>query len=234
MISIEKMSTRLTAAWIEQVTAGNPARVNADGNVVLPPARLAFADVVTVGKDRIEDGVTKSGSYGATLLFAPNADLSALVNARAAKIREFFPQNPDGHGLKDVVRDQADRVSPAEGGKNPQGKTYAGFVPGSKFVAPNANPDFRPGLFKLENGVPVAATGPEDELKRIFFAGIWVIATVNIFHGKSPKNPGAFLGLRSILKIADDNALGGGGGGGSAADFGSVKIDAPTDGASLM
>lgn len=231
------MNTKLPSDWIEKVVAGNPAALLPSGLIRLPPARLAFAQVAKPGKDRIEDGVSKPGSYGGTLLFTPGANLDALVNARKAKIAEFFPNNPTGAGLKPVIKDQADHVAAADHpqGANPTGKTYAGFVPGCAYLSPNANLDYKPGLSELVNGVPTGAFGPPDELQTKFYSGCWVIATVNIFHGKNSKNPNAFLGLQSVLKIADDNAFQGGGGSGDpTADYAGLNIESPVNPQSLF
>lgn len=212
-INIARMNSRLTADWLEKVIAGHPALLLPNGNIRLPPARGSFVFAAEPSKDKLENGVNKKGNYGASLLWPVVPNLDALTAARAAAIRTFFPQNPEGAGLKPVIKDQADKVAPSEGGKNPKGDTYEGYVPGLPYISPNANLDFKPTLSELVNGVPTACHGDPKELSKKFYSGAWYIATVNIFHGKNSQNPNAFLGLQSLLKIADDNPLGGGGGG---------------------
>lgn len=222
--TIERMGTRLTAAWIEKMTTANPARVLSSGNVILPPARVAFGNIALPGEDRMLNGQLVKGKYGANLLFAPGANLDALRKARADLVKTAFPKNPAGKGLEDPIKDQGDRVAPDEGGENAMGKTYLGYVPGALYISPNANLDFPPGMNELVNGVPTACTGPRDELARKFYSGCWVIPTVNVFHGKNPQNPNVFFGLAGVLKIADDNAFSGGTGDGPAA-FEGIQID---------
>lgn len=230
---LARMQTRMTADWIAKVTAANPAKLLASGNILLPPARMAFADVVRPSEAKVVNGEQQASKYGCTLLFAPGADLTAARELRAERIKEYFPQNQTGAGLDDPIKDQGIRVSPAEGGKNKQGKTLAGYVPGLPMIAPNANLDYKPRLNWLENGQPVPAFGTEEELIKAFYGGCWVMATINVFHGKNPKNPNAFYGLSSILKIADDNSFKGGGGDGVEA-FAGVQIDDGVDPASLF
>ena len=230
---LERMQTRMTADWISKMTAGNPATLLPSGNVRLPPARMAFADVVRPSEEKVVNGQVQPSKYGCTLLFGPDADLTALRALRAERIAEYFPQNKTGAGLDDPIKDQGIRVAPAEGGSNKQGKTLAGFVPGLLMIGPNANLDYRPRLSRIENGEPVTAFGTEEELVKEFYGGCWVMATVSVFHGKNPRNPNAFYGLASVLKIADDNSFKGGGGDGAEA-FTGINLEAAVDPASLF
>lgn len=235
MLDTQRMQTRLDAAWIEKVVKNNPSRILTSGNVILPPARMAFCKVAMPGKDSIINGVMTPGRYGSSILFTPDADLSALTEARMAMIPTAFPKNPKGLGLADPIRDQGERVAPSEGGINKKGTTTAGFVPGCKFIAPNANLEYPPALIRYEGGAPVSCIGAREELQRVFYSGIWAICTVNVFHGKNPQNPNVFYGLSTVMKIADDNTFQGSGGDGvEAYNAVNIDIDSTVDPAALF
>lgn len=234
MQDIQRMQTNMSSEWIDKIVANNPSRLLESGNVILPPARMAFGNIVTPAKDSAgTNGEVIKGKYGATLLFPAGADLTALRDARKAMLRTAFPKNPDGLGLSDPIKDQADKVAPAEGGMNKLGKTLSGYVPGNHYIAPGANLDYKPQLNVFVGGKVQPAYGTPDELNAIFYSGAWVIATVSVFHGKNPQNPNIFFGLSSILKVADDQRFSGGGGDGPDA-FAGVQIDADVDPASLF
>ena len=225
MLDLQRMQTNMTAEWIDKVVRSNPATLLDSGNVRLPPARLAFANVVTPAKDsQGTNGETIKGKYGANLLFTPQADLTALRQARMAMMPQAFPKNPQGVGLDDPIKDQAERVSPAEGGRNKKGITTSGFVPGAPYISPGANLDYKPQLLELVGGAVQPCFGTSEELQAKFYSGAWVIATVSVFHGRNPSNPNIFFGLSSVLKIADDRRFSGGSGDGVEA-FSDVKID---------
>lgn len=224
MYDIAKMQTGMDPAWIEKVVKGNPAVLLPSGNIRLPPARGAFVNVAKPAKDKIVSGQVQKGSYGMNLLFTPDADLTALRDLRAEKLKEFFPKNPTGAGLSDPIKDQGINVAAAEGGTNKKGQTYGGFVPGSKFIGPNANLDYKPTLSRLVNGQVEVAFGTPEELEKEFYSGAWYIATVSCFHGRNEQNPNAFFGLSSVLKIADDKKFSGGGGDGVEA-YAGINID---------
>lgn len=224
MYDIAKMQTGMDPAWIEKVVKGNPSLLLPSGNVRLPPARGAFVNVAKPAKDKLENGQTKKGTYGMNLLFTPDADLTALRDLRSEKLKEFFPKNPTGAGLSDPIKDQGTNVSAAEGGSNKKGVTYGGFVPGSLFIGPNANLEYKPTLSRLVNGQVEVAFGTPEELEKEFYSGAWYIATVSCFHGQNPQNPNAFFGLSSVLKIADDKKFSGGGGDGVEA-YAGINID---------
>lgn len=219
------MQTNMTEAWIAKVVADNPALLLDSGNVRLPPARMAFANVVTPAKDSAgNNGEVIKGKYGTNLLFTPQADLTALRAARTGMMPQAFPKNPTGVGLDDPIKDQADKVSPSEGGKNKKGATTSGFVPGCHYISPGANLDYKPTLNEFVGGAVQPCFGTIEELQAKFYSGCWVMATVTVFHGKNPSNPNIFFGLSSLLKIADDQRFSGGGGDGAEA-YAGVSID---------
>ncbi|MFX5415777.1 hypothetical protein ABTD17_19085, partial [Acinetobacter baumannii] len=74
---LAKLQTNMSQEWLQQMAAANPATPLPSGNVRVF-ARGAFVNVASPAKDRIENGVTKKGSYGMNLLFLPNYDLTAL------------------------------------------------------------------------------------------------------------------------------------------------------------
>ncbi len=234
-MNIERMMTNKTAAWIANATKGNPAVLLESGNVRMPPCRLSYANVVKPGKDSVDKvtGAIIKGRYGASLLFAEGADLTAARAGRMAMMKTAFPKNPDGLGFEDPIKDQGDHVAPSEGGTNKMGKTTGGYVPGSFYISANANLEYPPTLTVLEGGKPDYARGSQEELLAKFYSGAWVIPTLTIFHGRNPTNPNIFFGLSSVLWIADDQKFGGGGGDGPDA-YAGISIDQSVDVASLM
>lgn len=233
-MNIQMMKTRYTADVISAIVAKNPATILPSGDVRLPPARLSFPNLAKPGKNLNDP--SQPGAYSANLLFPPGADLSLLKQARDKVLAEAFPNNPTGLGMRNPFRNQAEKVAPAEGGQNPQGKTLAGFVPGAPFIIPSSR-QYRPHCYMLPlvNGVPTQCD--EARIEEVFYPGIWVIAVVNVYASKNAANPGAYFGLQSVLKILDDEKLGGGGGGGgvpNAAAFAGVQIDNSVDPNSLF
>lgn len=231
-MNIEMMNTRHTADIIQRLVASNPARILDSGDVVMPPARMSFANLAKQGKNM--NNPNEPGKFGANLLFTPDVDLSVLQNRRLAVLKEAFPMNPTGAGMKNPFRNQADRVAPALGGANAQGKTTAGYVPGCAFIAPTGNR--RPGLFTgpIINGAPTMFAGDEAAIEKEFYSGCWVIAVVNAYASKNTANPGVFFGLQSILKVMDDNEFKGSGGVDNRAAFGGVNIDNSVSPSSLF
>jgi hypothetical protein len=222
-MNTEMMNTRHTAEVIQRLVAANPARMLEGGDVVMPPARLSFGNLAKPGKNMNDP--TKEGKFGANLLFTPEADLQVLQNRRLAVVKEAFPMNPTGAGMKNPFRNQADRVAPAFGGMNAQGKSTPGYVPGCAFIAPTGNR--RPQLFTgpIVNGVPTMFVGDEAAIEKEFYSGCWIIAVVNAYASKNTANPGVFFGLQSVLKVMDDNEFKGAGGVDPRAAFGGVAID---------
>lgn len=211
---LARMQTGMDPAWLAATAKANPATLLSSGNVRVF-GRGAFVNVASPAKDKPgPNGTIIKGTYGMNVLFLPDYDLTALTDLRAEKLREFFPKNPTGAGLSDPIKDQGVNVAADEGGFNKQGKTFGGFVPGSKFIGPNANLDFKPTLSRLKNGEVEVAYGTQEELDAEFYSGAWYMVTVTCFHGKNPQNPNAFFGLSSVLKIADDRKFSGGGGDG--------------------
>jgi hypothetical protein len=231
-MNIQLMKTRYGADVIAGLMAKNPATVLPSGDVRLPPARLSFPALARPGKNLTDP--SKPGAYSATLLFAEGADLSVLKAARDRVLKEAFPNNPTGVGMKNPFRNQGEKVAPAEGGLNPQGKSLSGYVPGQPFIIPSSR-QYRPHTYMLPivNGVPSQCD--ESKIEEVFYAGCWVIAVVNAYASKNQANPGVYFGLQSVLKIMDDETLGGSGGGApNPAAFAGVQVDNSVNPASLF
>jgi hypothetical protein len=221
---LERMQTDKPADWIAKVAAQNPATLLPSGNVRVF-GRGAFVNVAAPAKDSTDaTGNIVKGKFGMTLLFPTGYDLTALRKARADLIPTAFPKNPQGIGLKDPIKDQADKVAPAEGGANPQGKTLSGFVPGAFYVAPNANLEYPPTLQEFVNGAPSGVFGTTEERVAKFYSGAWYMVTLSAFHGRNPQNPNVFYGLSSVLKVGDDRRFSGGGGDGAEA-YAGINIE---------
>ncbi|MCA3186929.1 MAG: DUF2815 family protein [Cupriavidus sp.] len=231
-MNISMMKTRHGADVIRALMEKNPATVLPSGDIRLPPARLSFPNLARPGKNMSDPA--QPGKYSVNLLFAEGADLSLLQAAREAALRDAFPNNPTGAGMRNPFRNQAEKVSPAEGGLNPKGTSLSGFVPGQPFIAPGSR-NYRPHCYSLPivNGVPTQVD--EAQIESVFYPGCWVIAVVNAYASKNQVNPGVYFGLQSVLKIMDDESLGGGGGGApNPAAFAGVNIDQGVNPASLF
>lgn len=233
-MDIERMKTRHSAETIRKLVEANKCFRLPSGSVVLPPARMAFADLAAPGKNMNDP--TKPGKFGVLLLFPLPADqiLKPLIEARNELLREAFPKNPTGAGMKPSIKEQDEKVSPEEGGKNPKGTTLAGFVPGLPFIGPRSN--YRPQLFvpPIVNGLPTPFIGGEEDIRKEFYSGAWVIGAVNLWKSSQTTNPGVFLGIESVLKVMDDDPFRGTGGVDPRSAFGSVQIGADVDPASLF
>ena len=229
-MNLEMMNTRLSQAEIEKMVKANPARVVSGNTVVLPPARLSFANLGKRSKNMNDP--TKEGKFSANLLFTKDADLTALIALYKQTVRDNFPSNPEGKGFKVPFRDQADRVAPLEGGSNPAGKTSKGYVPGCLFIAPTAMQ--RPPLATFETGgVKAFLSQDEEQIDQVFYSGIWAICAVNPYASKNTTNPGVFMGLQSVLKVRDDTAFTGGGID-PVSTFGGINIDSSIDPTALF
>jgi hypothetical protein len=218
---LKRMGTRLTAEYLIDLTVKNPAILLPNGNVRLPPARLSFAWLGKPQPNKKEP--QKPGRFNANLLFLPMADLTALATARNEMVKAFFPNNPQGVGLYNGFKNQADRVGPLEGGLNKKGQTTTGYVPGWPYIAPTANR--QPSLSVFAGGQPQPFFGTVEEIEKTFYSGCWVIPSVNCYHGKSTENPGIMFGLQGVLKIADDEAFTGTGGVDAATEYAGVAIE---------
>lgn len=226
------MKTRHSVDVLANLIARNPAMVLPSGDVRLPPARISFPALARPGKNLTDP--SKPGAYSVNLLFAAGTDLALMKAARDRVLKEAFPNNPTGAGMKNPFRNQSEKVSPAEGGANPQGKTLSGFVPGQPFIVPSSR-QYRPHAYSLPivNGVPTQVD--ESRIEEVFYPGCWVIAVVNAYASKNIANPGVYFGLQSVLKVMDDEALGGSGGGApNPAAFAGVQIDNSVDAAALF
>lgn len=156
--------------------------------VMTPEFRASFADVFVPRAP--EEG--KEPVYAVTMLFAKDADLSALkAAAKAAAIEKWgADQNKWPKNLKLPFRDQGE-------------KDYDGYEAGCIFV--RASSKQKPGLVDA-NVQPII--DPSE-----FYSGCYARATVNAFawggaaHQKGQN--GVSFGLQNIQKIHDGEAFGG-------------------------
>lgn len=203
--------------WIRQAQAAVPIGPVFDatgaptGNYLTGPVRLAFPHIFQKNKPK-EAG--KEGKYGATLLFPPGADLTAIYNAYSAELASQWAQYYDPAtgqypGLHSPFHDQ-----------NEKARTYTGYTPGC--ITFNVNSQFKP-LVCDGNMNPVV-----DEARA--YAGVWAILSVNPYSYGGKKNPqpkkGVGFGIQSVMLIADDRNLGGGPAD-PASQFGNVKVVPP-------
>jgi hypothetical protein len=230
-MNLEKMGTRLSEAEITKMITNNPCRPLDAFSCVMPPMRGSFVHVGNKSKPTIENGVTKEGKYGLSLLATPGLDITPMVAAYKARIKESMPKNPEGLGLALPFKDQAIKVAPLEGGKNPKGNTLSGYVPGAVFIStsgPKGGAE-RPVLQTLgPNGRETHIVSDPTATDRIFYSGAWYIAVVNAYYSSNARNPGVFLGVTALIKVRDDNAFGAGSVDTDLA-FSGINIDAGVD-----
>jgi hypothetical protein len=212
------VNSRLTEQQLTALCAKRPVRMAEGGDVMVGPVRLSFVSL----HEKSSSGEQSTPKYQTALLF-PHKNISVLMQALTAKVKEWYPHVTDPSLMLDrfnkahAVRDGALKVSTAEGGRNPQGKTTAGYAVGFPWINPksgNAVP-----CYHVVRGVWVPAL--QNEIKDMFYAGCWVDAKVAIVKNNA-KSPGVSLGIQGVWKLADDNTFGGTGAaaveGGSAED----------------
>lgn len=218
--------SKLDPNWLMRAAQSYPIRPSpADPTWFLTgPVRLNFTNILTTGKDKMENGQVKKGKFGATIMFLPNADLSLLKNAWLAKCRQDFPghfnpQTGEMFGLHSPFHDQAEKAFGA--------KPYQGFTPGAQFI--NTSTQFKPGC--------VDAMGqPITDEKRVY-PGVWAFATLNLYtYGVNPPQPkkGVGFGLQSVMLIADDLRILGGGGSDPTKEFAGISIEPNFDAANAF
>ena len=189
--------TNMTAEWIKRAWEKNPCAKLSNGDVRTGPVRLSFPQLFKPGKDRIINGVTVPGKYGAVLLFPSGADLSVL-RAEATKVAlGKWPTagQPGGPKLFNPIRDQDidGKGQPGEADR------YAGYVKGNMRIGANANQRVQ---VVDRNLAPVV-----DETKA--YPGVWAIVTLGCFTFEQQGNKGPTFGLQNVMLVADDTNIGG-------------------------
>jgi hypothetical protein len=86
----------------------------------------------------------------------------------------------------------------------------------------------------ITNGIPTLFIGGEKEIEKEFYSGCWCIAVVNFYASTNVSNPGVFIGLQSILKVADDNPFQGNSSVDPRTAFGGVNITQDVQPSSLF
>ena len=222
------MYTRLTDAQIDRLVSGNPARVGEGGMVFTGAVRLSFPKLAKpeVMKNSPPGAVPK---YQAAGLYT-HKNIGVLMEALRAAVRLHYPNVVDPNVLlnpfnkNSAVKDQALKVSVADGGKDAIGKTLAGYVAGLPYVSGKSEQAVP--CFHNVGGRQVVIL-PE-ELDSVLYGGCWVDIKYKIIKSGSAGNPGVFFGLQGLMKLADDNSFGSIGGKATAEDFaGAVAIEDP-------
>ncbi len=209
----------LSPEQIANMCAKRPVRVVEGGAIMTGPVRLSFPSLHK--KSGIAGGTPK---YNAIGLF-PHKNIGPLMQALTALIRQSYPTITDPSLLLNPldknhpVKDQALRVSTAEGGKNTMGKTTAGFVPGLPFINPKSGqavPCYHVVGGQWKSIMP-------EEIEAVLPAGCWVDMKIGMGKSTAAANPGASLYLNGVWKLADDERLGGGGTSASAEEGGDTS-----------
>lgn len=218
---MQLVNSKLSEQQLTALCAKRPVRVVEGGAVMTGPVRLSFPSLAQKAKP--VPGMAGVPKYQAALLF-PHNNIKPMIDALRAKIKEYYSTVTDPGVMLDKynkagpVRDQALKVSMADGGRDATRATTTGYTAGLPFVNPksgNAVP-----CYHVVRGVWVPAL-PE-EIERIFYAGCWVDAKLVIIKSSTAASPGVSFGLQGVWKLADDNGFGGSGAaateGGSAED----------------
>lgn len=234
-----QLSSRHTLQYLQEVASKNPSALvvdeKANSRIVRTTlVRLAFAHLGEKGKNLTDP--TKEGKFGANLLFLPGTDFSVMKKERDRLLAEKYPANPTGVGMKPAIRDQGEWVSPANGGKNAQGKDYKGFVPGSGVILPTANRQPTLWVPPIVNGQATRFFGTPQEIAAEFYSGCWCLAFLNVYGSSVAANPGVFFGLEGLLKVLDDDKFDGGTSAAmsSAAAFSGISVGQNEDPASFF
>lgn len=155
-----------------------------------PKFRVSFANVFRPQAPLPGTPAGAKPKYGLTMLFAKDADLTALRQAAHAAAVEKF-----GDKLKDPAFQKRLRSPFRDQGE----KTFDGYVAGAVFI--NATSSQKPGLVDQD-------VNPIIEESQ-FYSGCYAIATVNAFAYDTAGNVGVAFGVNNIQKVADGEPLGG-------------------------
>lgn len=155
-------------------------------NVMTPKFRTSFVNVFRPSANKNDP--TAEPKYSLTMLFAKDADLSALKKAaQAAIVEKLGPdQSKWPKNLKNPFRDQGDFE-------------YDGYEKGSIFI--RASSKQKPGLVDQKN---------QDILEeKDFYSGCYARATVRAFYYDTKGNRGVSFGLQNVQKLGEGDPLGG-------------------------
>lgn len=167
--------------------------ISESGKIITPLARASFVYLFSPQKSM---EVGKEATYGITLLFPADADLSILkTKAHEALVEKFGAAkvaDPDFVAkLRTPFRDQGEF-------------DYDGYVKGSKFIRASAKLEYKPAVVDAQNNDIIES--------RQLYSGCYVRAALVPFAYEAKGNKGVSFGLRFVQKIRDGEPLGGGGG----------------------
>lgn len=221
--------TNIAPELLQKLHDGNRPRVDASGVVIFTGAvRASWPNLSKPGK-ALNPGQKPKFQISGLFL---HKNISPIMDAILAAVRLHYPTLPDPRVFLDPgnknspVKDQGLKVNVADGGREQIKASTAGYIPGLPFVSGKSDPDRPPTCMRMLGGRPTLI--PQDEADKVIYPGCWVDIKFRIFKSTSAQNPGVFLGLQGVMKLADDTAFGGGGGGASAEDFaGATAIEDP-------
>ncbi len=224
-----KMQTGLAPELFERLVASNPPRVGEGGVIYTGAVRLSWP---SLAKPTVMKGMEGKAEpkYSVSGLW-PHKNIGPIMEVLRAAVRQHYPNVTDPSVLLNPrdknhpIKDQGLKVSTADGGFDPVGKSTGGYVPGLPFFT--AKSKLQVPCIRRVGGRDVV-TLPE-ELEREFYAGCWISAKLLVLKSGSSGNPGVFFGLQGLFKLADDTRFGGGGGNSATAeDFsGAVVVEDP-------
>jgi hypothetical protein len=221
-----RMNTDLAPELFDRLVNGNPPRAG-EGNIVYSGAvRLSWPSLSKPAKVQKPGDTPKYQVAG----LWPRKNIAPVMEALRAGVKSAYPNVSDPsvflnpRDKNHPVKDQGMKVSTADGGYDPVGRSTSGYVPGFLFF--NAKSTRQVPCIYRTGGRDVVAL-PE-EIDKLFYPGCWVDVKLAILKSTNTGNPGLYFGLQGLFKLADDTQLGGVGGGASVEDFaGAVLIEDP-------
>lgn len=207
-------NSRMERSWIERVWADNPCQLLDNGNIMIGPSRLSFANLLERSKKK--NGT--EGPYGAVILLPElggPVKIDPLLQAVQALYKEHMPAALANKAVRDKLhnpfKQQGDQIDMKTG------EPYAGYVAGRICISANSSQS-QPGVVDV-NGAPITD-------KRRVYSGAWAIVSVRPAWFSVDGNQGPTFYLQNVMVVADDDSLGGVGGSNPSQDFAGVKIDA--------
>lgn len=165
-------------------------------NVITPEFRVSFPSLFTATLPKDAEAGQKP-KFSVTMLFAKDADLTALKKAAEQAIIEKWgadkakwPKN-----MRSPFRKQEEMT-------DKEGKMRDGCVEGAIFIRASANQDRKPGVVGPNPKVKI-----EDESE--VYAGCYGRAQVRAFAYDTKGNRGVSFGLQNFQKTRDGEPIGG-------------------------
>lgn len=224
----QRFQSELPASSYERMLQAYPPRMGEGGRLFSGAVRLSWPHLA---KPTVMKGMEGKATpkYQASGLWT-HKNLGVVREAVKSSIRLHYPNITDPAVLMKpddknaALKDQAQKVSTADGGMEAIKGTIAGYVPSYPFFT--AKSTIMVPYYHVVGGRRVIVL-PE-EIEKVLYAGCWVDMELSLIKSTSSGNPGVFFGLQGISKIVDDKKFGGAGAGTAPEAFGEVvEIENP-------